>query len=1759
MPRLSQYMKRRRPGFQPGNKSLNDERRPVFKPGNKSTTMKNNVTTDNQHIRLLDIREIDHFSFSGPERVVVIMPCTNIDRGMETARVLLQRAGAPCRIFVVHDSKRQGFIRTLNQAAEKVAAEFIGYLAQDAWPGRDWLKCACETMDRTGKGLLAFNDGKWNGRIAAFGMVRTAWVRQLYQGCIFFPGYVSHGADNELTVIARALDMFVYNPECTLVEVDPEKDTGGSNPRDRALFRERFSRGFDGVVPEGKKEKLGEMALEYKAHWQPVTGGQGVSIIILTWNRAQALAHLLEGFYNFNTYAPTEVIIVDHGSSDNTQAVVARFATKGIIRYIDRGKKASFSGSVRFARRRARFPWLLFLKNNVVYTADIIPRALAALKNDPATVAGVLLHTEFTNLKTGIKLPAAGWNTFQLIFCHQKTVDGFPKADKAFQLIDKHIHGRREPSESVTRPAAFFSGCFPDINAPDHVTLVLYTSGNLKRLRRCLISLRQYTDLEANTVFLIDDSQNVRVREKIDEWIRDFDFVERITCLQRKGLCVVLQEVVKKIKWGDCCVISDAVVLTPDWLIRLKKAAYRDQRIGLVTPVTNSHPHYTFRMNPGDTIITCAKKLHMVSARESVPLSQPDANIFYLKYDTIRKQPLPEFNHDAIEFCLSDYVATLSKMDRFCVLADDTFVYVHCAGESVKVGPETQPVKMPPQANQCNPLFFPAIEKLRTLHNYRASDIRLTPPRTVAVFFHGINLGGGALVLVELCNDLILKGWNVVAVLLNNQQKETAYFDLLFEPYPSDDADDIAGRLGPHSFLMATFWKTASRVRQTAAKNPTFTPFYFIQDFEVMFYDPRNNFADPDVLTYHEQASASYGFNFRQLTTSDWIAAKIRAFLDKPDHPIEKLRIGYNPELFYPSTEKSYPEKPVRIIAMARPRTPRRGFDDLVRILAKVYENNPACEIVLYGTDDLSTYRTGFPFHNLGVVRPDALRQHYSKAQIYVDASLFQGFGLTGLEAMACGCACVLSDSGGPSEYAKNGENALLVPPGDIHAHVKAIQQLIDDGDLRNTISDNALQAAQKFNIHHAADDFAIVAERLIASRKAEEKSRCQDPMCNIIVPIFNQISAVRNCLESIAAYTEHPHRVLLVDDGSDAHTADYLRKFADARENFTYLRNEKNLGFVGSVNAGMKATDSGDIVLLNSDTLVTSGWLGKLVRCAASDPDIGIISPLTTRSSHLWIKPNPGETIFETAKKIEQIAVPLYPDVVTPEGWCFYIRRQVYETLGGFDPVFGRGYCEESDYAMQAMANGWRTVCCDDTFIFHEGMVTFKGERGSRYRHNRKIFDHRWMSYYKQAYTGFLTRNPMGKLRRKHTALAPSSWRDPADITSNKPINILEMLPAVATDTDIQRCCEQLEGPLFRRRLWQKTGRELRRIVFLVQQMQPYGGILSVVQLANDLICLGMDVKVVVLTAKNYHEFPGLLTRPIFFKNHNALMAHFPAADAVVATLWTTVYYMAALFLNRSDFLPFYFVQDYEPDFYPKHEIRIRKQIEQTYHCTPYAFAKTPWICDKIRALGAEITEVPPALDLDLFYPRDKSEEKYPLKKILTLLRPHTPQRGFDTAVQVLKNLYGSRKDIEIHVFGCDDQELKKQKLQFPVINHGIVENGDLPELYSQAHVFVEFSNFHGFGRTIAEAMACGCACVITDSGGISLFAGHEKNALIAPPGDVNCLFKAINRVCDDKKLHQRLSENARNSVLKFDRIRSAKKTLTFLRQSFSGDAADG
>lgn len=195
-----------------------------------------------------DIHLLTADPFFQSVEVLMVMPYTDEAAAERCAVMMAKRASAKGAILCVHDVQREGFIALVNRVFSLTSSKYFGYVAQDAFPGRHWLATALEALRISNKGLFAFNDGKWMGALASFGIASRQWVSDIYGGPFFFPGYGRHYADTELSVLAMSTRSYCYDPNSVLVELDWDKDSASVDLTDKALYHERRASGFDGRV-----------------------------------------------------------------------------------------------------------------------------------------------------------------------------------------------------------------------------------------------------------------------------------------------------------------------------------------------------------------------------------------------------------------------------------------------------------------------------------------------------------------------------------------------------------------------------------------------------------------------------------------------------------------------------------------------------------------------------------------------------------------------------------------------------------------------------------------------------------------------------------------------------------------------------------------------------------------------------------------------------------------------------------------------------------------------------------------------------------------------------------------------------------------------------------------------------------------------------------------------------------------------------------------------------------------------------------------------------------------------------------------------------------------------------------------------------------------------------------------------------------------------------------------------------------------------
>jgi GT2 family glycosyltransferase len=231
---------------------------------------------------------------------------------------------------------------------------------------------------------------------------------------------------------------------------------------------------------------------------------------------------------------------------------------------------------------------------------------------------------------------------------------------------------------------------------------------------------------------------------------------------------------------------------------------------------------------------------------------------------------------------------------------------------------------------------------------------------------------------------------------------------------------------------------------------------------------------------------------------------------------------------------------------------------------------------------------------------------------------------------------------------------------------------------------------------------------------------------CDIIIPVWNQISFTKDCIDSIKKNTDAPHRLVIIDNASDDETKHYLEALAKKEGSKALLiRNEANVGFVKAVNEGMRASESKFVCVLNNDTIVTKGWLKEMVAIAESAKDIGIVNP---SSNNLGQKLAEGEPVEHYAEKLRQQkgrSVELGAAI----GFCMLIKREVLKKIGLFDEIYGMGNFEDTDFSRRAVKEGYRCVRACGAYVYHRENTSFGKVKtfSEDFRRNKEIYEFRW------------------------------------------------------------------------------------------------------------------------------------------------------------------------------------------------------------------------------------------------------------------------------------------------------------------------------------------------------------------------------------------------------------------------------------------------
>jgi glycosyltransferase involved in cell wall biosynthesis len=212
-----------------------------------------------------------------------------------------------------------------------------------------------------------------------------------------------------------------------------------------------------------------------------------------------------------------------------------------------------------------------------------------------------------------------------------------------------------------------------------------------------------------------------------------------------------------------------------------------------------------------------------------------------------------------------------------------------------------------------------------------------------------------------------------------------------------------------------------------------------------------------------------------------------------------------------------------------------------------------------------------------------------------------------------------------------------------------------------------------------------------------------------VCIPVFGALELFDDCLASVLEHTDPGVPILVADDATpgDGVAERVARARVGGRE-LEHLRRPENRGFVENVNAALASAAPADVVVVNSDCVVTDGWLDGMLAAAASDSRIATVSALADHATILSVPVEGSPDPAAVAGAVRAGSLRLRPRIPTAIGHCFLVRRAALDLVGDLDTAFSPGYGEEVDFSQRCLLHGLIHVAADDVWVRHRGEGSF-------------------------------------------------------------------------------------------------------------------------------------------------------------------------------------------------------------------------------------------------------------------------------------------------------------------------------------------------------------------------------------------------------------------------------------------------------------------
>ena len=244
------------------------------------------------------------------------------------------------------------------------------------------------------------------------------------------------------------------------------------------------------------------------------------------------------------------------------------------------------------------------------------------------------------------------------------------------------------------------------------------------------------------------------------------------------------------------------------------------------------------------------------------------------------------------------------------------------------------------------------------------------------------------------------------------------------------------------------------------------------------------------------------------------------------------------------------------------------------------------------------------------------------------------------------------------------------------------------------------------------------------------EVPKTDSPVVSIVIPTYNRVGMLQNCLRAVVHFADVPYELIIVDDCSSDSTQEVLGGIKNA----TVLRNDENLDFLLSTNQGAKLAHGQYILFLNNDVIVRRKFLSTLVNTLESYPDCGAVGPKfinmdgSLQEAGAYVMHDAKVVMYGSSRGAFQPEFSYVREVDYCSAACLLVQTELFRQVGGLDEEYVPAYYEDPDLCFKLKKLGYKVVFQPEVTVFHHMGASRSSEDARKLvSANREKFVRRW------------------------------------------------------------------------------------------------------------------------------------------------------------------------------------------------------------------------------------------------------------------------------------------------------------------------------------------------------------------------------------------------------------------------------------------------